>query len=208
MLFYIFGLLIMSVGSNLFLKAALGVAPSCTMALTLSYLAPSHSYALFNFLMNTTFLIGEILVLRQFGKTQLIQLSLTFVYSLFIEFTSWGLFFVTPHGLFQKVVLSVLACAVLSIGVGFTISSGFAVMPMEGLVKSIAQKRNCSFGTVRVCLEVLFTVISGLASLLLLPGFSSVGIGTVIAAFLSGNITNMFSSLFHKRIDAYLGFQS
>ena len=29
----------MSVGSNLFLKAALGVAPSCTMALTLSYLS-------------------------------------------------------------------------------------------------------------------------------------------------------------------------
>ena len=36
LLFYILGLLIMSVGSNLFLKATLGVAPSCTMALTLS----------------------------------------------------------------------------------------------------------------------------------------------------------------------------
>ena len=82
LLFYILGLLIMSVGSNLFLKATLGVAPSCTMALTLSYLSPVHSYALFNFLINSTFLICEAVVLREFGKIQFIQLGLTFVYSL------------------------------------------------------------------------------------------------------------------------------
>ena len=131
LLFYILGLLIMSVGSNLFLKAALGVAPSCTMALTLSYLSPVHSYALFNFLINSTFLICEALILHEFGKMQLTQLGLTFVYSLFIEFTSYGLFFIEPRGLAAKILLSVIACAVLSIGVGFTISSGFAVMPME-----------------------------------------------------------------------------
>ena len=198
----------MSVGSNLFLKATLGVAPSCTMALTLSYLSPVHSYALFNFLINSTFLICEAVVLREFGKIQFIQLGLTFVYSLFIEFTSYGLFFIEPHGLAAKILLSVIACAVLSTGVGFTISSGFAVMPMEGLVKSIAEKKNVSFGAVRVCLEVLFTVCSAVASFFLNTELTSVGIGTVIAAFLSGNITNVFSSLFHKRINAYLGFQA
>ena len=140
----------MSVGSNLFLKAALGVAPSCTMALTLSYLSPVHSYALFNFLINSTFLICEAVVLCEFGKIQFIQLGLTFVYSLFIEFTSYGLFFIEPHSLAAKILLSVIACAVLSTGVGFTISSGFAVMPMEGLVKSIAEKKNVSFGAVRI----------------------------------------------------------
>lgn len=208
LLFYILGLLIMSVGSNLFLKAALGVAPSCTMALTLSYLSPIHSYALFNFLINSTFLVCEALILHEFGKMQLTQLGLTFVYSLFIEFTSYGLFFIEPHGLATKILLSVIACAVLSIGVGFTISSGFAVMPMEGLVKTISDKKNISFGAVRVCLEVLFTVCSAISSFVLLPELPSVGIGTVIAAFLSGNITNIFSSLFHKRINAYLGFQA
>ena len=94
MIFYISGLLIMSVGSNLFLKAALGVAPSCTVALTLTYLFPFHSYASFNFLINTAFLVGEVFVLRQFRKSQIIQLALTFLYSVFIECTSWGLFFI------------------------------------------------------------------------------------------------------------------
>ena len=150
----------------------------------------------------------DVMRLKEFGKMQLTQLGLTFVYSLFIEFTSYGLFFIEPHGLAAKILLSVIACAVLSIGVGFTISSGFAVMPMEGLVKTISDKKNISFGAVRVCLEVLFTVCSAISSFVLLPELPSVGIGTVIAAFLSGNITNIFSSLFHKRINAYLGFQA
>ena len=64
LLFYILGLLIMSVGSNLFLKAALGVAPSCTMALTLSYLSPVHSYALFNFQTNSDSAKAYIFLIR------------------------------------------------------------------------------------------------------------------------------------------------
>ena len=39
MFYYIAGLLIMSAGSNLFLQAALGVAPSCTLALALTELS-------------------------------------------------------------------------------------------------------------------------------------------------------------------------
>ena len=159
----------MSVGSNLFLKAALGVAPSCTMALTLSYLSPVHSYALFNFLINSTFLVCEALILHEFGKMQLTQLGLTFVYSLFIEFTSYGLFFIEPHGLAAKILLSIIACAVLSIGVGFTISSGFAVMPMEGLVKTISDKKNIALALSEFVWKFYLLYCSAIASFVLLP---------------------------------------
>lgn len=87
LLFYILGLLIMSVGSNLFLKAALGVAPSCTMALTLSYLSPVHSYALFNFLINSTFLICEALILHEFRENAVnstwFDFCLLFIYRIY-----------------------------------------------------------------------------------------------------------------------------
>ncbi len=204
-IFYISGLLIMSVGSNLFLKAALGVAPSCTVALTLTYLFPFHSYASFNFLINTAFLVGEVLVLRQFKKSQMIQLALTFLYSAFIECTSWGLFFIQPEGIWQKLSLSLLACIVLSVGVAFTINSGFAVMPMEGLVKSIAEKTQHSFGAIRVLLELSLTAGSAVVAFTFLHNLSPIGIGTIIAAFLSGNITNLFSFVFGKKMQAFLG---
>ena len=205
MIFYISGLLIMSVGSNLFLKAALGVAPSCTVALTLTYLFPFHSYASFNFLINTAFLVGEVFVLRQFRKSQIIQLALTFLYSVFIECTSWGLFFIQPEGLLQKISLAFLACVILSIGVAFTINSGFAVMPMEGLVKSIADKTHHSFGVIRVLLELSLTAGSAVVAFTFLHNLSPIGIATVLTAFLSGNITNLFSFLFGKKMQAFLG---
>ena len=74
-----------------------------TIALTLTYLFPFHSYASFNFLINTAFLIGEIAVMRQLKKSQLIQLALTFLYSAFIECTPRGLYFIQPEGILEKI---------------------------------------------------------------------------------------------------------
>ena len=205
MIIYIAGLLIMSTGSNLFIKAALGVAPSCTIALTLTYLFPFHSYASFNFLINTTFLIGEALVLKQFKKSQIIQLALTFLYSAFIEGTSRCLYFIQPYGIAEKLSLSFVACVILSVGVAFTIHSGFAVMPMEGLVKSIADKIHHSFGSIRVCLELSLTACSAIVAFTFLHNLSPIGVGTILTAFLSGNITNLFSFVFGKKMNAFLG---
>ena len=70
MFYYIAGLLIMSAGSNLFLQAALGVAPSCTLALALTELFPSRSYALFNFIVNAGLLVCETAVEKRAGKSR------------------------------------------------------------------------------------------------------------------------------------------
>ena len=49
---YLTGIFTLAIGSNLFLNAALGVAPSCSLALTFTFLLPG-SYALFNFIVNS-----------------------------------------------------------------------------------------------------------------------------------------------------------
>lgn len=49
---YLIGIFTLAIGSNLFLNAALGVAPPCSLALTFTFLLPG-SYALFNFIVNS-----------------------------------------------------------------------------------------------------------------------------------------------------------
>ena len=195
---YIIGLLIMSVGSNLFLKAALGVAPSCTIALALSEIFPSHSYAVFNFLVNSFLLLCEIAVVKKVEKKQAVQLALTFLYSLFIQWTASPLRFITADTMIARVVLSFAACAVLATGISFTVNSGFAVLPMEGFVSSLSEKTGKSFGTIRVYTELSITVISGIVSIVCLGNISVVGIGTVIAAVCTGTITNLLSRFFTR----------
>lgn len=187
---YIIGLLIMSVGSNLFLKAALGVAPSCTIALALSEIFPSHSYAVFNFLVNSFLLLCEIAVVKKVEKKQAVQLALTFLYSLFIQWTA--------DTMIARVVLSFAACAVLATGISFTVNSGFAVLPMEGFVSSLSQKTGKPFGTIRVYTEISITIISGIVSIICLGNISVVGIGTVIATVCTGTITNLLSRFFTR----------
>ena len=200
MFYYIAGLLIMSAGSNLFLQAALGVAPSCTLVLALTELFPSRSYALFNFIVNAGLLVCETAVEKRAGKKQVLQLLLTFLYSMFIQVTSLPFQMLSTHLMAVRILLSIAACAVLAIGISFTVSSGFAVLPMEGFVASLAEKEGKSFGTVRVRIETLITVISAVISILFLGNISAVGIGTVIAAVCTGNITNWFTHLFGRRL--------
>ena len=193
---YIAGLLIMSVGSNLFLKAALGVAPSCTIALALSEIFPSHSYAVFNFLVNSFLLLCEIAVVKKVEKKQAVQLALTFLYSLFIQWTAAPLQFISADSMISRILLSFAACAVLAAGISCTVNSGFAVLPMEGFVSSLSEKTGKSFGTIRVYTEVSITIISAVVSITCLGNFSAVGVGTVIAAVCTGTITNLLSRIF------------
>lgn len=197
-LVYIAGLFIMSVGSNLFLKAALGVAPSCTIALVLTEICPKGEYAVFNFIVNSLLLICEIAVEKKLSARHAVQLGLTFVYSVFIQLTALPLNWIDVELLPGRVVLSFAACAVLALGVSFTINSGFAVLPMEGFVSSLSKKMGKDFGTVRVFVEVLMTAFSALFSVLVLHNLAAVGIGTVIAAFCSGMITHFITKLINN----------
>lgn len=130
----------------------------------------------------------------------MLQLLLTFLYSMFIQVTSLPFQMLSTHLMAVRILLSIAACAVLAIGISFTVSSGFAVLPMEGFVASLAEKEGKSFGTVRVRIEMLITVISAVISILFLGNISAVGIGTVIAAVCTGNITNWFTHLFGRRL--------
>lgn len=80
MIVYLLGLAIMAAGSNLFLKADLGVAPSCTAALLLTRLFPATAggYALFNFIVNFCFLCAEIAVEGKMEKRYPVQFLLIF----------------------------------------------------------------------------------------------------------------------------------
>lgn len=195
----------MSIGSNLFLKASLGVAPSCSLALLLTDLFPSSSYAVFNFIVNSFLLICEIMVEKRCGKKQILQLVLTFIYSTFIQITSLPLQIFTVDSMTSRVLLSTAACAVLAVGISFTVNSRFAVLPMEGFISSLSEKTGHRFGTIRIGIEILMTLTSSVFSLLLLGNLSAVGIGTVIAAFCTGTITNGISRIFRRPISFYLG---
>lgn len=201
---YLIGIFTLAIGSNLFLNAALGVAPSCSLALTLTFLLPG-SYALYNFIVNSLILILEALIVHKFGKTQILQLVITFIYSYLIKLTSLFLTYIQPHSFLEQVLLGILACIVMALGITLTIHSNLTVMPYEGFVGALAIRLRKDFGKLRVIIDVLFTLASIVISLILLHNINSVGLGTIIASFLTGSVVSMYDVLFNKKLNNYLG---
>lgn len=201
---YLTGIFTLAIGSNLFLNAALGVAPSCSLALTFTFLLPG-SYALFNFIVNTALLILEALIVHKFGKTQIIQLFITFIYSYLIKLTSIFLTHIQPHSFLEQVLLATLACIVLALGITLTIHSNLTVMPYEGFIGALAIRLKKDFGKLRVILDITCTIVSIVISLILLHSIKSVGLGTIIASFLTGSVVSFFDTILTTRLNHYLG---
>lgn len=198
---YLTGILTLAVGSNLFLNAALGVAPSCSLALTFTFLFPS-SYALFNFIVNSLILILEALIVLKFGKTQIFQFIITFIYSYLIKLTS---LFLQPHSFLEQVLLAILACIVVALGITLTIHSNLTVMPYECFIGALAIRLRKNFGKLKVQIDLIFTISSIVISLILLHNMNSVGLGTIIASFLTGSVVSFYDALFNKKLNHYLG---
>lgn len=201
---YLTGIFTLAIGSNLFLNATLGVAPSCSLALTFTFLLPG-SYALFNFIVNTALLILEALIVHKFGKTQIIQLFITFIYSYLIKLTSIFLTHIQPHSFLEQVLLATLACIVLALGITLTIHSNLTVMPYEGFIGALAIRLRKDFGKLRVILDITCTLASIVISLILLHSIKSVGLGTILASFLTGSVVSFFDTILTTRLNHYLG---
>ena len=201
---YLIGIFTLAIGSNLFLNAALGVAPSCSLALTLTFLLPG-SYALFNFIVNSLILILEALIIRNFGKTQILQFIITFIYSYLIKITSVFLTHIQPHSFLEQILLAILACIVMALGITLTIHSNLTVMPYEGFIGALAFRLRKDFGKLRVVIDVLFTLSSIVISLVLLHNMNSVGLGTIIASFLTGSVVSLYDIILNKKLNTFLG---
>lgn len=201
---YLTGIFSLAIGSNLFLNAALGVAPSCSLALTLTFLLPG-SYALFNFIVNSIILCLEALIVHKFGKTQIIQFLITFIYSYLIKLTSVFLTHIQPQSFLEQVLLAILACMIMALGITLTIHSNLTVMPYEGFIGALSIRLRKDFGRLKVIIDVLFTLLSITISLILLHNMDSVGLGTIIASFLTGSVVSFYDAIINKRLNTYLG---
>lgn len=201
---YLTGIFSLAIGSNLFLNASLGVAPSCSLALTLTFLLPG-SYAIFNFIVNSIILCLEALIVHKFGKTQIVQLIITFIYSYLIKLTSVFLTHIQPHSFLEQVLLAILACMIMALGITLTIHSNLTVMPYEGFIGALAIRLRKDFGRLKVIIDILFTLLSITISLILLHNMDSVGLGTIIASFLTGSVVSFYDTIINKRLNTYLG---
>lgn len=200
---YMVGLSIIAYGSNLFVKSALGVAPFSSIAYALTFVFPI-GFSSATFILNALYLLLECILLKSFTISHIMQLMMSVLYSFFLQLLTPVTNLVVIHSFTQQILIALFASILMAIGMTLMIIANFVVLPAEGFVGAIAFVCKKEFGNVKTYADMIIVIIAFLIAYLLV-GKIAIGIGTLISAFLTGNINKVFMKLFKNRLLSFMG---
>lgn len=191
--YFLFGVILNSFGIALITKAALGTSPISSLPYVLSFEFPI-TLGGFTFIMNTLFVVGQILLLRRnFQWIQLLQMGVNLIFSSFIDVSMNLMSWFDPSVWWEQILSLLLGCTILALGISIEVAPNVLVVPGEGLVKAISTVIHKRFGSVKIAFDVTLVIIALSLSFLFFSQLKGLGIGTVISALLVGKIVNLFN---------------
>ena len=162
------GLIIMAFGVAFSIKATLGTSPISS----LPYVTASISgltVGTTTIIMNFAFVFLQILILRkQYEWLQLLQLPVSILFGLVIDFGGWVIEEIPLSNYFQQWFMCILGILFVGIGVSIEVMANFITNAGEGVVLAICKKVPMKFGNMKMIFDISLVCISILLSLLFL----------------------------------------
>lgn len=191
--YFLFGVILNSFGIALITKADLGTSPISSLPYVLSFAFPI-TLGGFTFIMNTLFVLGQILLLRgDFQWIQLLQMGVNVVFSSCIDVSMNLMSWLHPEVWWEQLLALLLGCTILALGISIEVAPNVLVVPGEGIVKAISTVTHKRFGSVKIVFDITLVAIAASLSFLFFSQLKGLGIGTVISALIVGKIVNFFN---------------
>lgn len=198
-LYFIIGVLINSFGIALITKGALGTSPISSISYVLSLQFPSFSFGMTTFLINSLFILVQIILLKKDFKP-CNACNLVSIFSLFtssIDFSMSLLSFLELSSIWIQMLTLILGCLVLAIGINFEVAPKIMFVPGEGAVQAISDTFHTNFGKTKVAFDTTLMGIALLLSFLFFGHLNGLGIGTIISALIIGLFVNGVRNILH-----------
>ncbi|MBE6119998.1 MAG: YitT family protein [Erysipelotrichaceae bacterium] len=198
-LYFIIGVLINSFGIALITKGALGTSPISSIPYVLSLQFPSFSFGMTTFLINSLFILVQIILLKKDFKP-CNACNLVSIFSLFtssIDFSMSLLSFLELSSIWIQMLTLILGCLVLAIGINFEVAPKIMFVPGEGAVQAISDTFHTNFGKTKVAFDTTLMGIALLLSFLFFGHLNGLGIGTIISALIIGLFVNGVRNILH-----------
>lgn len=191
--YFLFGVILNSFGIALITKADMGTSPISSLPYVLSFRFPI-TLGGFTFIMNTFFVLGQILLLRKaFQWIQLLQMAVNVVFSSCIDISMNLMYWLHPELWWEKLLSLLAGCVILALGISIEVAPNVLVVPGEGIVRALSTVLHQKFGTVKIVFDVTLVVIAASLSFLFFSQLKGLGLGTVISALAVGKIVNLFN---------------
>ncbi|MCH9275991.1 DUF6198 family protein [Bifidobacterium amazonense] len=191
---FLVGIAIESFGIALITKSDLGTSPISGIAWVTTLRFPQISFGVTTFAVNVAFLVIEIALLRRdFHPVQYLQLAVTFWFAGTLDVSMRLLAWFVPDTWWSQGVGLLLGCVILALGICMEVAPGLIMVPGEGVVNAFATVTKVRFGTVKVCFDVSLVIIAGIMSFVFFGRIDGLGVGTVVAAVITGQIVNLIN---------------
>ena len=194
---YFLGLFIMTAGIALSVKSNLGVSPVSSIPYTMTLvwgIEMGKATIIFH-----VFLVAiQIILLRKnFKIKNLFQIAIGIIFGYFTTFCNYlASFLPTPDNIFIRLAMLLLSTVLVALGIFFYMPSDIMPLAGEGCMMAVSDISKKPFPKVKIAFDITMVVISLAVCLIVLHKPGSVGVGTVIAAFLVGTVLSIFVKFF------------
>lgn len=200
---FFIGLFLNGFGVAFTTKALLGASPIASIPYSLSLILPRFTLGNYVIAFNILLVLLQWIILRdKANKAELaLQVVMVFLFGYFTDFSLFILKKIEPGNYAVKLLMLIIGCCILSLAVFFELIGNVVMLPGNGFPKAVAVLLRKEYGIVRVFSDITMTLIAAVLCLIFLKKLSGVREGTVIAAFLVGNLVTMWNKILAKPAD-------
>lgn len=203
---YFVGLFIMTIGIALSVKSNLGVSPVSSIPYTMTCVW-GIEMGKATIIFHAALVLIQILILRKrFRPINLLQIVVGIVFGYFTTFCNYlATYLPSTDNMVMRIVLMLVSTVFIAVGIFFYLPADLIPLAGEGVMQAVSDVTKIEFSKVKIGFDCSMVVISVVTCLICIHSLGSVGVGTVIAAFLVGFNLGRVNKAFGAKRDKLLG---
>lgn len=203
---YFVGLFIMTIGIALSVKSNLGVSPVSSIPYTMTCVW-GIEMGKATIIFHAVLVLIQILILRKrFKPINLLQVVVGIVFGYFTTFCNYlATFLPSTDNIAMRIVLMLVSTVFIAVGIFFYLPANLIPLAGEGVMQAVSEVTHIEFSKVKIGFDCSMVIISVITCLICINSLGSVGVGTVIAAFLVGFNLGRVNKAFGAKRDKLLG---
>lgn len=201
MILLVLGMLAICLGTTLMMKANLGQTSVAAFAKNVEFLSGIKSGTILAFVNYLAFIIQIILLKKEFKIVQVLQLVITSIFGIGVNFFSYDFALTTnfsPNLYILKWICLVGGISLSTLGVAAMIKADLIFMPFEGFCNAVVYKSEKPFSKVRPIID--FVIVSFSVILIIIFGIPNTTIreGTVFCTIFFGKFVGFYTKHIFK----------
>ena len=178
---YLFGMLILALGSVVAIKSGLGVSPITSLPFGINNVTNISIGTASSILYISYVAIQFFILKKDFKKLQLLQIVFAILFGNIVNFFD-GIITINLNNFLFNLALLLLSFVFTALGVA-----------PDGLVQALSQKHNVPFGKIKIYFDLIVVMLSCSLMLCVKGGIEGIGIGTILSVFTVGKMISYFS---------------